>query len=129
MKCTTMLEVETLHICSPLLEAKSPFFGKLFSNGMRESAQLNVTLRINPSEKAALMELLGFMHTDNLRVTTSSALLDVLMIADKFEVTECMSYCCQMLLKLPMTCESSLLYLGLASGVLMAEVFQPNFSH
>lgn len=29
MKSTTMSEVETLHICSPLLEAESPFFRKV----------------------------------------------------------------------------------------------------
>lgn len=65
------------------------------------------------------------MHTGTLRVTTAPALLDVLVIADKFEVTKCMSRCCQMLLKLPMTYEFSLFYLGLPPGLLMAEVVQP----
>ncbi|KAI7727111.1 hypothetical protein M8C21_021651, partial [Ambrosia artemisiifolia] len=32
-----VVRVETLHISSPILAARSPFFYKLFSNGMKES--------------------------------------------------------------------------------------------
>lgn len=82
MDCSTALRVKTLHISSPILAAKSPFFYKvnmdistesshgtsefcfvilgapsvtcifilqLFSNGMRESEQRQVTLRIHAS--------------------------------------------------------------------------------
>ncbi|THG20660.1 hypothetical protein TEA_002281 [Camellia sinensis var. sinensis] len=49
MDCSTVLRVKTLHISSPILAAKSPFFYKLFSNGMRESEQRHVALRINAS--------------------------------------------------------------------------------
>ncbi|EOX95807.1 POZ/BTB containin G-protein 1 isoform 3 [Theobroma cacao] len=102
MDFSTVLRVKTLHISSPILAAKSPFFYKLFSNGMRESEQRHVTLRIN-----------------------ASALLDVLMAADKFEVASCMRYCSQLLRNLPMTPESALLYLDLPSSVLMGEAVQP----
>ncbi|MCD9639543.1 hypothetical protein HAX54_024126 [Datura stramonium] len=37
MDSATALRVRTIHISSPILAAKSPFFYKLFSNGMRES--------------------------------------------------------------------------------------------
>ncbi|XP_039011556.1 BTB/POZ domain-containing protein At2g46260-like [Hibiscus syriacus] len=37
--CSTVLRVNTMHVSSPILAAKSPFFYKLFSNGMRESEQ------------------------------------------------------------------------------------------
>ncbi|GJX13358.1 BTB/POZ domain-containing protein POB1-like protein [Tanacetum coccineum] len=99
--------------------------GTLFSNGMRESEQRHVTLRINASEEGALMELLNFMYSNTLTVTTAPALLDVLMAADKFEVASCMRYCSRSLRNLPMTPESALLYLDLPSSVLMAEAVQP----
>ncbi|GLT46609.1 hypothetical protein SLA2020_203530 [Shorea laevis] len=125
MDCSTVLRVKTLHISSPILAAKSPFFYKLFSNGMRESEQRHVTLRINASEEAALMELLNFMYSNTLSVATAPALLDVLMAADKFEVASCMRYCSRLLRNMPMTPESALLYLDLPSSVLMAEAVQP----
>jgi hypothetical protein len=125
MECSTVLRVKTLHISSPILAAKSPFFYKLFSNGMRESEQRHVTLRINASEEGALMDLLNFMYSNTLTVNTAPALLDVLMAADKFEVASCMRFCSRLLRNLPMTPESALLYLELPSSVLMAEAVQP----
>ncbi|KAL6986355.1 Boi protein [Sarracenia purpurea var. burkii] len=125
MDCTTVLRVKTIHISSPILAAKSPFFYKLFSNGMRESEQRHVTLRIYASEEAALMDLLNFMYSNTLSTTMPSALLDVLMAADKYEVASGMRYCSRLLRNLPMTCESALLYLDLPSTVLMAEAVQP----
>ncbi|KAI4302924.1 hypothetical protein MLD38_038614 [Melastoma candidum] len=125
MDCSTVLRVETLHISSLLLAAKSPFFYKLFSNGMRESDQRHVTLRIHASEEAAFIDLLNFMYGRTLSASTPAALLDVLMAADKFEVASCMRHCSKLLRNLPMTCESALLYLDLPSTVLMAEAVQP----
>ncbi|CAN4099503.1 unnamed protein product [Withania somnifera] len=120
-----VMKVKTLHISSPILAAKSPFFYKLFSNGMRESEQRQVTLQINASEEAALMELLNFMYSNTLTTNRVPALLDVLMAADKFEVASCMRYCSRLLHNLPMTPESALLYLELPSSVLMADAVQP----
>lgn len=72
------------------------------------------------------MDLLNFMYSNSLSTTTPSALLDVLMAADKFEVASCMRYCSSRLLRnFPMTCESALLYLELPSSVLMADAVQP----
>lgn len=117
-----VVRVRTLHISSPILAAKSPFFYKLFSNGMRESEQRHVTLRITASEEAPLVELLNFMYSSTLNVTSPPALLDVLMAADKFEVASCMRYCSRLLRNMPMTPESALLYLELP---LMADAIQP----
>lgn len=71
------------------------------------------------------MELLNFMYSNSLSVSTAPALLDVLMAADKFEVASCMRYCSYVLRNIPMTPESALLYLELPSSVLMAEAVQP----
>ncbi|XP_073038592.1 BTB/POZ domain-containing protein POB1-like isoform X2 [Primulina eburnea] len=120
-----VLRVEMLHISSPILAAKSPFFYKLFSNGMMESEQRHITLRISASEEAAIMELLNFMYSNTLTVTTAPAILDVLMAADKFEVASCMRHCSRLLRNLPMTPESALLYLDLPSSVLIADAVQP----
>lgn len=125
MDCSTIVKVRTIHISSAILAAKSPFFYKLFSNGMRESEQRDVTLRISASEEAALMELLNFMYSGTVTTNTASALLDVLMAADKFEVASCMRHCSRLLRNLSMTPESALLYLELPSSVLMADAVQP----
>lgn len=71
------------------------------------------------------MDLLSFMYSNTLKTTTPTALLDVLMAADKFEVASCMRCCSTLLRNLPMTCESALLYLDLPSSVSMAEAVQP----
>ncbi|KAL0324241.1 UNVERIFIED_CONTAM: BTB/POZ domain-containing protein POB1 [Sesamum calycinum] len=55
----------------------------------------------------------------------SRALLDVLVIADKFQVEACLRYCSQLLLKLPMDYESALLYLNLPPILLMSDSVQP----
>ncbi|KAL3498948.1 hypothetical protein ACH5RR_041680 [Cinchona calisaya] len=125
MDCSTVIQVKTIHISSPILAAKSPFFYKLFSNGMKESEQRQVTLRIHASEEAALMDLLKFMYSNSLSTSMPSAILDVLMAADKYEVASCMRYCSRLLRTLPMTCESALLYLDLPSSVLMGDAVQP----
>ncbi|KAL1313242.1 hypothetical protein HN51_039821 [Arachis hypogaea] len=123
--CSIDVRVRTLYISSPILAAKSPFFYKLFSNGMKESEQTYVTLRINASEEAAVVDLLNFMYTNTLSASSATALLDVLMAADKFEVASCMRYCSQLLRNMPMTSESALLYLELPFTLLMADAVQP----
>lgn len=125
MDCSTVLRIRTIHISSAILAAKSPFFFKLFSNGMRESKQQDVTLRITSSEESALMDLLNFMYSGTVATNSAPGLLDVLMAADKFEVASCMLHCSKLLRNLPMTPESALLYLELPSSVLMADAVQP----
>ncbi|XP_048445730.1 BTB/POZ domain-containing protein POB1 isoform X2 [Pyrus x bretschneideri] len=125
LDCHTVIKVRTLHVSSPILAARSPFFYKLFSNGMRESEQRQVSLRIHESEEAPLMEVLNFMYSNTLSAMTPTALLDVFKVADKFEVASCMRDCSRSLQKLPMTRESALLYLGLPSSILIADAVQP----
>ncbi|KAK1432257.1 hypothetical protein QVD17_09152 [Tagetes erecta] len=92
-----LAKVKTLYVSSAILAGRSPFFYKLFSNGMRESAQCHAILRINASEEVALMEVLKFMYSNSLTVTTSAAVLDVLIVADKFDVASCMRHCSRLL--------------------------------
>uniref|UniRef100_A0A8R7UBU3 BTB domain-containing protein n=1 Tax=Triticum urartu TaxID=4572 RepID=A0A8R7UBU3_TRIUA len=108
-----VLRVKTIYINSLVLAANSPFFLKLFSNGMKESDQRHLTLRIADSgtEETVMMEILSFMYTGKLTTTEPNLLLDILMAADKFEVLACMRHCSQLLTNLPMTRESALLYL------------------
>ena len=77
------------------------------------------------AEEAAFMDLLNFMYSNTLSRTTSATILDVLMAADKFEVASCIKYCSRMLKKMPMTCESALLYLDLLSSISMSDAIQP----
>lgn len=116
-----VVKVKTLNVSSLVLAANSPFFYKLFKNGMRESQEREVTMRINASEEASLMELLNFMYKNTLNATTVPDLLNVLTIADKYEVTSCMAYCSKLLKEMPLSLESTLLYLELSS----CEAVQP----
>ncbi|KAL9369429.1 hypothetical protein Peur_040628 [Populus x canadensis] len=125
MDCSTVLRVKSVHISSAILAAKSLFFHELFLNGIKESAQRDVTIQIHASEEEALMDLLNFMYSNNLSASRATALLDVLLAADKFKVASCMRYCSKLLRNIPMTCESALLYLDLPSSILMAEAAQP----
>ncbi|KAK4365449.1 hypothetical protein RND71_016807 [Anisodus tanguticus] len=125
MDSSKPLRVRTLHISSPILAAKSRFFYKLFSNGMKESEQRQVTIQIHASEEAAFMDLLNFMYTNTLSSAKRTFVLDVLMAADKFEVVSCMKYCSRLLLNFRMTCETALLYLELPFNLLMADAVRP----
>ncbi|KAK1284890.1 BTB/POZ domain-containing protein POB1 [Acorus calamus] len=81
-------------------------------------------LEESPSEETALMDLLRYMYSGKLSISTAPALLDVLMAADKFEVISCMSYCSKVLRKMDMTVESALLYLDLPSSVSFGSAVQ-----
>ncbi|KAK1321052.1 BTB/POZ domain-containing protein POB1 [Acorus calamus] len=114
-------KVVSMHVSSALLAAKSPFFYKLFSNGMRDSNnRYETTLKLEASEETPFKELLHFMYSGKFSSTDLSdhhSLLDILILADKYEVIQCMKYCVQLLLKLPMTQESVRFYLELPSSV------------
>ncbi|KAF9689275.1 hypothetical protein SADUNF_Sadunf01G0075000 [Salix dunnii] len=122
---SSVLRVKSMHISSAILAAKSLFFHELFLNGIKESAQRDVTIQIHAAEEEALMDLLNFMYSNNLSASQATALLDVLLAAHKFKVASCMRYCSKLLRNIPMTCESALLYLDLPSSILMAEEAQP----
>ncbi|KAK1322045.1 BTB/POZ domain-containing protein [Acorus calamus] len=114
-------KVLSMHVNSALLAVKSPFFYKLFSNGMHDSNnKYETTLKLKASEETPFKELLHFMYCGKFSSTDISnhrSLLDILILADKYEVMQCMKYCVLLLLKLPMTQESALLYLDLPSSV------------
>ncbi|XP_058742618.1 BTB/POZ domain-containing protein POB1-like [Vicia villosa] len=125
MDYSAVVKVKTLYVSSAILAVKSLFFYKLFSNGMMESKQKHIILRITASEEAPFMELLKFMYNSSLNVTSPPSLLDVLMAADKFIVASCMRYCIRVLLNIPMKLEYALLYLELPYSVVMDDVVLP----
>ncbi|XP_037424690.1 BTB/POZ domain-containing protein At2g46260-like [Triticum dicoccoides] len=107
-----LLREKNMHINSAILASRSPFFLKFFSNGMKESDQTNPTIRITDSGKEnAFMELLSYMYSGKLTIAEPTRLLGILMAADKFEVLSCMRHCSQLLISLPMTTESALIYI------------------
>ncbi|EOA22441.1 hypothetical protein CARUB_v10003087mg [Capsella rubella] len=122
---SSIVRVRELHISSAILAAKSPFFYKLFSNGMLESEQKQMTLKIDASEETAVMELLNFMYSNSISVTAPSDLLDVIIVADKFEVASCMTHCSRLLLRTPMRFDTALRLLDLPPSLLMADSVKP----
>ncbi|VAI21024.1 unnamed protein product [Triticum turgidum subsp. durum] len=121
---TPIIQVKTIHVSSVILAAKSSFFLKLFSNGMKESGQTQATVRVADSEEKAFMELLGFMYSGKLIPTEPTLLLDILMAADKFEVVSCMKLCGQRLIDLPMNLELAVRCLDLPCCISMADALQ-----
>ncbi|CAM8903894.1 unnamed protein product [Rhodiola kirilowii] len=117
--------INHIHINSVILASKSAFFLKLFSNGMKESSQTHVTLTIKASEEGPFMDLLQFMYRNTLSSSTVHELMDVLMMADKFEVASCMIYCSQVLGNFEMSLDCALLCLDLPSSVQMSDFVQP----
>ncbi|KAK1270939.1 BTB/POZ domain-containing protein POB1 [Acorus gramineus] len=119
-----------IHVNSAILAAKSPFFHRLFSNGMLESSipTSPVSLPIHSSEEPTLLDLLRYIYSGTLPFPTTRnpfALLNLLVAADKFEVTSCVSYCVTLLLRLPMTSDSALVYLDLPSSVSSTDESRP----
>ena len=77
------------------------------------------SFELSPPEEAAFKNLLEFMHSNMLPANDILDVLDVLVIADKFDVAACMTHCCQLLLDQDKTVEAALLYLGIPSSVLL----------
>ncbi|KAF7045271.1 hypothetical protein CFC21_054392 [Triticum aestivum] len=120
-----LLREKNMHINSAILASRSPFFLKFFSNGMKESDQTNPTIRITDSEENAFMELLSYMYSGKLTIAEPTRLLDILMAADKFEVLSCMRHCSQLLISLPMTTESALIYIDHPCSVSVVNEVRP----
>ena len=59
------------------------------------------------------MEVVNFMYRGTLTATTEAALLDVLKLANKFQVAQCMRLCASLLIEMPMTIGSAAVYLSL----------------
>ncbi|KAL8150757.1 hypothetical protein V2J09_020565 [Rumex salicifolius] len=88
------LKVKTLNICSLILAAK--IYNCMWT-----------------TEEAAFMDMLNSVYDRPLNATSRAELVDLLMVADMFEVTSCMKHCVELLLNLPITIESSIFYLEL----------------
>ncbi|GLJ29262.1 hypothetical protein SUGI_0577140 [Cryptomeria japonica] len=124
MDCFSSAKVINVHVSSAILAAKSPYFYNLFSNGTVGSKQTVITLHLSSAEGEAFMDLLNFMYCGKLKTETTIALLDVLMVANKFEVASCVHYCIDALSP-PITVENALLFLGLPSNIRMVDAVQP----
>ena len=98
-----VLTLKIILMNSLILAGRSPFFLKLFTNGMKESDETHPRTRIADSEENSLMELLRFIYSGKLTTIEPTLLLDILMAADKFEVLACMRHCSQLLTSLPTT--------------------------
>ncbi|EMS45083.1 BTB/POZ domain-containing protein POB1 [Triticum urartu] len=120
-----VLRVKHIHVSSLLLASKSPYFYKLFSNGMQESNLKEITLRIMDYEDEAFPELLHFIYSGTIKTSDPVLVLKVMCVADRFEVVDCMSYCTQLLISLPMTKELAFVYLEYECSVPMSDVLQP----
>ncbi|XP_004512608.1 BTB/POZ domain-containing protein At2g30600 isoform X2 [Cicer arietinum] len=75
-------------------------FAKMFTNGMSESMSSEVTLRDVPPE--AFKAMLDFLYDQQLNenvIDSSSLLLQLLLLADRFGVTFLHQECCKMLLE------------------------------
>ncbi|KAL4192100.1 hypothetical protein AMTRI_Chr06g192320 [Amborella trichopoda] len=70
---------------------------------MQESHQKAVTLRINASEEEAFMDRLKFMYCGTLSTSIPELLMNLMVIADKFDVVSCIRQCSLLLSSFPLT--------------------------
>eukprot|EP00249_Psilotum_nudum_P011290 c23081_g1_i1 orf=237-1730(-) len=117
--------VATLHANSLLLSAHSPFFRKLFTNGMRESKQREATLCVTASEGAAVMDLLRYIYSGRVQANTGNELLNVIEAAEKFGAIYCIKYCVRLLLISPMTIKLAMMVMRLPVTVLQNDAVRP----
>ncbi|KAL4203750.1 hypothetical protein AMTRI_Chr01g105420 [Amborella trichopoda] len=94
---------KNIHINSVILAMKSAFFRKLFSYGIPVTKQGDATVEV------AFMELFKNMYYGCLSKTSAPELLDVLFIANKFEVVSCKDHCSILLRNHHMNLETALL--------------------
>ncbi|GBG65902.1 hypothetical protein CBR_g54193 [Chara braunii] len=109
--------VKSVHICSAILAGQSPFFYKLFTSNFKEAEQRDATLRIRASEESALMDMLEFTFTGKVKAQSSQDLLDVLLMADRFQVDACTHHCTKLLNEFDLTVEDRLQFLNLPVAV------------
>jgi hypothetical protein len=62
--------------------------------------------------ETAFMDLLQYMYSVTLRARSTKELLDVLMVADKFEVISSVDWCSTTLQDSPMSMENALVYIA-----------------
>ncbi|KAK1264287.1 BTB/POZ domain-containing protein POB1 [Acorus gramineus] len=96
---------------------------------MLETGEQNETiLRIDVSEKDALMELLEFIYGKKLPsaiVASIPSLLRVLRVADKYDVPSCVRYCTCLLLELDMNLDTASYCLEVSSNVSASQAIKP----
>ncbi|KAK1301093.1 BTB/POZ domain-containing protein [Acorus calamus] len=121
--------MECIHISSVILAGASPYFLKLFSSEMLEtSEQKELILRIDVSEKDALMEILKFIYGKKLPlviVASIPSLLGILMVAEKHDVPSCVRYCTHLLLQLDMNLDTASYCLELSSNASTSQAIKP----
>ncbi|PHT31763.1 hypothetical protein CQW23_28100 [Capsicum baccatum] len=78
------LSVQNASLVQPVVDIERTVFYK------ERAARMYSAIPYAFGQEAAFMELLNFMYSNTLTTNTASALLDVLMAADKFEVASCM---------------------------------------
>ncbi|KAK1311455.1 BTB/POZ domain-containing protein POB1 [Acorus calamus] len=121
--------MECIHISSVILAGARRYFLKLFSSEMLEtSEQKETSLRIDVSEKDALMEILKIIHGKKLPpviVASIPSLLGILMVAEKHDVPTCVRYCTRLLLQLDMNLDTASYCLELLSNVSTSKAIKP----
>lgn len=83
-----------------ILEARSPYFRSMFRSGMMESFVVNgkPTDIVVPDRYSCLLRMLLYIYTDILPEGTHSALLEDLITADRYHITDMRLLCENMLI-------------------------------
>jgi hypothetical protein len=82
-----------------------------------------VLLYFNP-EEIAFKDILQYMYSGALRARLPKELLDVLIGADKFEVTSCVDWCTSALQNSPMSMETATVCIDLPQPLLTHDSVQ-----
>ncbi|KAJ4840017.1 hypothetical protein Tsubulata_034009 [Turnera subulata] len=108
-------KVITIHIVSAILASKSPFFRDLFSKHFGPELSLEL---MNVHEEAPFLNLLRYMYgclkSLHSNISNAGDWIDLLIVAQRYQVKSCVKYCCKSLLGL-MSMQTVPFYFYLAS--------------
>jgi hypothetical protein len=117
--------VMRLHVNSMLLAGRSRFFLSLFSAGMIETSQKEVWLSIHEEEKAALLDVLGFLYRGTFKSFDFDHLLKVLLLSDKYDVPVTLEAASRAIQKHDLTPHQCEVLLDLQSSLQENKAFNP----
>lgn len=107
-----ILRVKEISVSSVIVASESPYFLKLFCNGMKESGQNIVSMRVTEIEAEALEELIHYIYKEKFKRTDPHHLLNILVASDKYQVNKAAKFCVESMLNSEITTESAILYLN-----------------
>lgn len=106
-----ILRVKQIKVSAAIIASESSYFKKLLGNGMKETDENVVSIRVTEEEVEAFEELIHYIYKEKFIRTEPHHLLKIVVAADKFQVNRAAIFCAELMLESEMTTESAVIYL------------------